>query len=200
MCDYMLDNIPAGSKVLVISGGEGTWRSDLRTRGGAKGEQLLDTWELRSYIDETTAKEWAAGCAMSRGSGAKTLWVCFFTDGEVGGTAATESTSHFNDWGFDVIKIAGFLLSHGAHFVYIHSRGCVQSVRRSRASRARLPAARTGHVCGDDEGAHVSVRPVADCLRRQGGQPGWPLHDGAGTPDAHRTGPLGRSAPDRHGG
>ena len=49
-CDYMLDNIPAGSKVLVISGGEGTWRSDLRTRGGAKGEQLLDTWELRSYI------------------------------------------------------------------------------------------------------------------------------------------------------
>jgi hypothetical protein len=118
----MLDNIPAGSKVLVISGGEGTWRSDLRTRGGAKGEQLLDTWELRSYIDETTAKEWAAGCAMSRGSGAKTLWVCFFTDGEVGGTAATESTSHFNDWGFDVIKIAGFLLSHGAHFVYTQPR------------------------------------------------------------------------------
>ena len=123
-CDYMLDNIPAGSKVLVISGGEGTWRSDLRTRGGAWGEQLLDTWELRSYIDETTAKEWAAEYAMSRGSGAKktTLWVCFFTDGEVGGSEATESAvlsaGHFNDWGFDVIKIAGFLLSHGAQFVY----------------------------------------------------------------------------------
>jgi len=55
------------------------------------------------------------------------VWVAFFTDGEVGGDgvravggeAEEGGEAHaFQDWSFEVIKIAGFLLSHGAQLVY----------------------------------------------------------------------------------
>jgi hypothetical protein len=83
--DYMLRTVPEGAKVLLISGGEQSWRGDLRTRGGAAGAALVDTWEMRTALSESEAKGWAARQAMVRSSGLKHVWVAFFHDGEVGG-------------------------------------------------------------------------------------------------------------------
>jgi len=55
---------------------------------------------------------------MSRASGAKVVWVVFFSDGSIGGQADAAHGEGFRDWGFEVVKIASFLLSHGAQFVY----------------------------------------------------------------------------------
>ena len=119
-CDYMLTVIPEHAKVLVIAGGEQSWRGDLRTRAGAAGEALVSTWEIRTALGETEAKAWAACQAICGPHGAKTVWVCFFTDGEVGGWDAVgcHKAEAFEDWSFALIKIAAFLLSHGAQLVY----------------------------------------------------------------------------------
>ena len=39
-------------------------------------------------------------------------------DGSIGGQADAAHGEGFRDWGFEVVKIASFLLSHGAQFVY----------------------------------------------------------------------------------
>ena len=121
--DYMLSHVPPHAKLLVIAGGSGVWRDDLRARGGAAGAALFATWKVRTELSDEEAKEWAACSACSRR--AKNVWVAFFTDGEISqqeghaherrGTADADS---FSDWGFEVINTAGFLLSHGAQFIY----------------------------------------------------------------------------------
>ena len=57
------------------------WRDDLRTRGGAAGAALVDTWDIRTALSDEEAKEWATYSACSRL--VKRVWVAFFTDGEV---------------------------------------------------------------------------------------------------------------------
>ena len=117
--DYLLENVPEGAKVLVISGGAGSWRKDLHTRGGEKGVRLVETWTLRTALTEEDAKAWAAASALGRASKSKAVWVVFFNDGEIGSDAAGGAeTESFSDWGFELIKLAGFLLSHGAQFIY----------------------------------------------------------------------------------
>ena len=42
-------------------------------------------------------------------------------DGSIGGSSSKCPRSGlpgFDDWGFEVVKTSGFLLAHGAHFVY----------------------------------------------------------------------------------
>ena len=111
----MLEKIPRGAKVLVVAGGDGAWRRDLETRGGEEGAARVRSWDLRTSLSETDAKVWAASSAMSRASGGRVLWVVFFNDGSIGGD---DESCGFADWSFEVIKIASFLLSHGAQFVY----------------------------------------------------------------------------------
>ena len=108
--DYMLNAVPEGAKLLVVAGGEQAWRSDLRTRGGKVGAAKVDTWDIRTALSDEEAKAWAASQTVTKG---KKVWVAFFTDGEVGGDGES-----FQDWSFEVIKIASFLLSHGAKLVY----------------------------------------------------------------------------------
>jgi len=205
--DFMLATVPPHARILVIQGGSGVWRDDLRTRGGAAGAALADTWDIRTALSDEEAKEWATYSACSRL--VKRVWVAFFTDGEVTqpppdtrqaeGSAHTEGSpgaedaavtedaaeasflkkaarraslsaltdglgtlqhtlqqrtrrssfggeksfggdatrrsgeksfggescgpgpplaEGFNDWGFEMVKAAGALLSHGAQFVY----------------------------------------------------------------------------------
>ena len=98
--DYLLDHVPRGAKVLVISGGEGTWRRDLSERGGAAGAELVKSWDVRTALSEGDAKSWAACAAMNRCE--KVVWVVFFHDGEVGGSKgcvqAGGSPVGFQDW------------------------------------------------------------------------------------------------------
>ena len=146
--DCMLQHVPSHAKILVIAGGSGVWRDDLRTRGGAAGAARFATWDIRTELSDDEAKEWAAAAACSKLT--KLVWVAFFTDGEISGgappptpeppppapaapppktpaTAAWAPTERlgaappsegFRDWGFEVIKTAGFLLSHGAQFIH----------------------------------------------------------------------------------
>jgi len=152
--DCMLRHVPPHAKVLVIAGGSGVWRDDLRARGGAAGAARFATWDIRTALSDDEAKEWAACAACSKKT--KLVWVAFFTDGEISGHAPLSSTTTpttpttpsstaaaaaaaafgaaagaadgslgaakpheaFSDWGFEVIKTAGFLLSHGAQFIH----------------------------------------------------------------------------------
>ena len=143
--DCMLQHVPPHAKILVIAGGSGVWREDLRARGGAAGAALYATWDIRTALTDDEAKEWAACAACSKKT--KLVWVAFFTDGEISGHAPASSADAafaaaaaaataaaatatdgcvgaakphegFSDWGFEVIKTAGFLLSHGAQFIH----------------------------------------------------------------------------------
>ena len=75
--DFMLTTVPAHARILVIQGGSGAWREDLRTRGGAAGAALVDTWQVRTALSDEEAKEWATYSACSRR--VKRVWVAFFT-------------------------------------------------------------------------------------------------------------------------
>lgn len=134
--DYLLKEVPRNARLYVLSGGSGTWRSDLLTRGGAEGAALVGTWDVRTTLSAGEAKAWAAHQALCRHEASKAVWVVFFHDGEVGGPGCDT-----REWSFEVIKIAGyplprlplptlpltltclslssgFLLSHGAQLVY----------------------------------------------------------------------------------
>ena len=75
--DFMLANVPPHARILVLQGGSGVWRDDLRTRGGAAGAALVDTWQVRTALSDEEAKEWATYSACSRR--VKRVWVAFFT-------------------------------------------------------------------------------------------------------------------------
>lgn len=118
--DFLLASVPPYAKLLVISGGEGSWRRDLESRGGEEGAALVATWELRTSLSEAEAKRWA--CEATTSLKVKpTVYVVFFHDGSIGGSSVycpKSGTQGFDDWGFEVVKTSGFLLAHGAHFVY----------------------------------------------------------------------------------
>ena len=65
--------------MLVVAGGEQSWRGDLRARAGAAGAALVDSWEIRTALSEAEAKSWAACQAMAGPQGDKTVWVCAFS-------------------------------------------------------------------------------------------------------------------------
>ena len=113
--DLLLDRVPEGARLLVVSGGGGVWREDLRTRRGEAGAALVATWEVRTTITEAEAKRWASHARDHK----EGVWVAFFNDGGLGGIE-DPSTGEvgFSDWSFEVIKRAGLLLAHGAQFVY----------------------------------------------------------------------------------
>ena len=117
--DYLLDHVPPHARLLVISGGRGVWQQELRQRRGERGAALVDTWELRTQLSEREAKDWAACSACSSTDGKPLVWVVFFHDGGLEGMRDEHSgKAGFTDWGMEVIKTTGFLLSHGAQFVY----------------------------------------------------------------------------------
>lgn len=103
--DYLLKEVPRNARLYVLSGGSGTWRSDLLTRGGAEGAALVGTWDVRTTLSAGEAKAWAAHQALCRHEAAKAVWVVFFHDGEVGGPGCDT-----REWSFEVIKIAGYPL------------------------------------------------------------------------------------------
>ena len=51
----MAEHIPPGSKVYVVSGGGDFWRGILQESD----EQLLGSWDVRTYLSEAEAKQWA---------------------------------------------------------------------------------------------------------------------------------------------
>jgi len=118
--DLLLSRVPCNARVLVLAGGEGSWRRDLEQRGGAEGAALVATWDLRTSLTEQEAKAWASEAAKDDRA-RPSVFVVFFHDGSIGGSSTTCPQSGmpgFDDWGFEVVKAAGFLLAHGAHFVY----------------------------------------------------------------------------------
>ena len=118
--DLLLAKVPCNARVLVLSGGQGSWRHDLERRSGAEGAALVATWDLRTSLTEKEAKAWASEAAKDTRE-SPSAFVVFFHDGSIGGSSTTCPQSGmpgFDDWGFEVVKAAGFLLGHGAHLVY----------------------------------------------------------------------------------
>ncbi|EOD25403.1 hypothetical protein EMIHUDRAFT_460753 [Emiliania huxleyi CCMP1516] len=83
--DYLLKEVPRGARLFVVSGGSGTWREDLLSRGGAEGAALVGTWDVRTSLSAGEAKAWAAHQALCRHTASKAVWVVFFHDGEAFG-------------------------------------------------------------------------------------------------------------------
>ena len=84
--------VPPHSRLLVVSGGGGAWLNDLKSRKGAEGAALVDTWEVRTRISEAEAKEWAA-LATVCSAREKLVWVAFFNDGGIVTPDADEPSS-----------------------------------------------------------------------------------------------------------
>lgn len=113
--DFMLDHLPRYAHLLVVSGPGSTFLSELRSRRGAEGADLVDTWDIRTVLTYDEAIQWARILIEEPQNPAK-IWVCFFTDGPVG--APSHSEDSFKDWGFEMIKIIAVLLAKGANFCY----------------------------------------------------------------------------------
>jgi hypothetical protein len=76
--EFMADNIPVGAKVFVVSGACGDfWLPLLRERCPA----LVDTWEIRTEMSETEAKQWATIAATNPNT--PLVWVVMFIDGKL---------------------------------------------------------------------------------------------------------------------
>jgi ribonucleotide monophosphatase NagD (HAD superfamily) len=111
--EFMAENIPAGAKVFVLSGGGSFWMEHLRRRC----PELLDTWEVRTTLSDAEAKEWAVLAAADPAQ--KRVWVVLFVDGPL--TNCTDPTTGAvspADWSFDLIRCCSYVLAHGAHLVY----------------------------------------------------------------------------------
>jgi len=114
--------VPAGAKVFVFAGGnahsvDGSfWMEQLRRQD----DELVSSWEVRTFLTELEAKQWGelAAAADPADGAAPSVWVVCFSDGSID-SVPDPSTGElgFSDWSFDVIKKAGYLLSHGAPFV-----------------------------------------------------------------------------------
>ena len=58
--DFMLESIPMDARVLVIAGGQGVWREDLKRRGGLVGAARMASWTIATELSDDEAKDWAA--------------------------------------------------------------------------------------------------------------------------------------------
>jgi len=115
--DYLLDHVPAGARILVLSS-TSVWLDDLRTRRGAEGARLVATWTICTTISEEQAKDWAVVAAADEAA----VWVALFCDGCIESVRCpTTGCEGFDDWGFSVIYCASLLISHGAQLVYTAS-------------------------------------------------------------------------------
>jgi ribonucleotide monophosphatase NagD (HAD superfamily) len=112
--EFMADNIPVGAKVFVVSGACGDfWLPLLRERCPA----LVDTWEIRTAMSETEAKQWATIAATNPNT--PLVWVVMFIDGKLSScNDPTTGEPSPADWSYEYIRNLMYLLGHGAHLTY----------------------------------------------------------------------------------
>ena len=111
---YMVSVVPYGARVFVIAGGghggieDSFWMQLLREQAF----ELSSSWDVRTYLSESEAKEWAAAAAVPTAGGDADdarcgVFVCLFSDGDISAcTDPTTGEKGFADWSFDVIKKA----------------------------------------------------------------------------------------------
>ncbi|KAL1496840.1 hypothetical protein AB1Y20_014426 [Prymnesium parvum] len=116
-CEYMVRTFARGAKVFVFAGGFETtleqsfWMERLRQLDA----ELVGSWDVRTFLTEVEAKAWGELARAGRGP---PVYVVVFSDGSIKALRdPTTGELGFADWSFDVIKKAGYLLSHGATFV-----------------------------------------------------------------------------------
>ncbi|KOO27505.1 had-superfamily subfamily iia [Chrysochromulina tobinii] len=115
--EFMADNIPVGAKVFVVSGACGDfWLPLLRERCPA----LVDTWEIRTEMSETEAKQWATIAATNPNT--PLVWVVMFIDGKLGScNDPTTGEPSPADWSYEYIRKLLYLLGHGEHQLTMQS-------------------------------------------------------------------------------
>lgn len=110
--DYMVQHLPSGSHLLVVSGNGSFWRSMVERRDPDK----YASWTVKTSLTEEEAKEWAVRAEEWAG-GCPTrprVAVVFFIDGQVIGSCRDMSMG----WSYELITTCAFLLSHGAELLY----------------------------------------------------------------------------------
>ena len=131
---YMVKAVPRGARVFVIAGGASSpggiedsfWMQLLREQAF----ELSSSWDVRTYLSEGEAKEWAAAaaadCTLANDDGRLSsdeahrcgVFVVLFSDGSISScTDPNTGEAGFADWSFDVIKKASYMLSHGAELI-----------------------------------------------------------------------------------
>ena len=141
---YLVSAVPYGARVFVISGNshgpleDSFWMQLLRQKDGPR----VSSWDVRTYLSESEAKEWAAAAAAAaspaehanggthgHGHGAAGeaaaaagrcgVFVVLFSDGDISACHDPRTGElGFADWSFDVIKkascVARTMPSHSA--------------------------------------------------------------------------------------
>ena len=129
---------------------------------------------IRTQLSERESKAWAATAACSKDV-SKRVWVAFFHDGGIGGHSdGASGQPGFEDWGFQVIKIAGFLLSHGAQLVYtaIRDNADVAHIKEDLPEELEgIPAAAPGQPDVDPARRDDGEREPEGGVEKLGGQP-----------------------------
>lgn len=144
--DFLTRTLPAGSRILCVSGGGSFWRTLLERRD----EALVRTWQIRTALTDEEAMDWAVEARRARAQSQPNeprVVVAFFLDGEITtddraellnaaeSSAVTEGVSGESGecaarlhalgearggggWNYTLIKHCAFLLGHGASLVY----------------------------------------------------------------------------------
>jgi len=106
---YMLETIPCGSKVLIVSGGKQFWRHMFEVEG----KTLFESWVVKTCLTDGEAEDWAMEAEVNaklQSETAPQVVVAFFVDGDVDVSD--------NGWNYNLIKRIAFLLNAGAKLVY----------------------------------------------------------------------------------
>jgi len=113
----LIDHVQPGSKVFVLSGGDHFWLAELTRRA----PELYASWDVRFELDDDEFKRWATLAAKSQPQGGGVVWLVLFSDGEISkppASPASDRPSGASDWYYELIMHCGYLVAHGAEFVY----------------------------------------------------------------------------------
>ena len=155
---YLVSAVPYGARVFVISGNshgpleDSFWMQLLRQKDGPR----VSSWDVRTYLSESEAKEWAAAAAAAaspaehanggthgHGHGAAGeaaaaagrcgVFVVLFSDGDISACHDPRTGElGFADWSFDVIKKASSI-SRGISHISLHiSHGAPSATPRAQ--------------------------------------------------------------------
>lgn len=147
--------------------------SEAERVGSPKG--LIESWDIRTNICDSVAKEWAVEAAAHRCSGSQHVYVVLFFDGDISSVPDPQTGEPgMSDWSYDFIKRASWMLSHGAHLIITAEDAFnPSSVRHvSVAPRQRLPTPLQGLTHGALQLRTPNILttsgrcPVPECLAR----------------------------------
>ena len=111
---YLIEHVKPGSKVFALSGGDHFWLGEMERLAPG----LLASWDLCFDLSDDEFKRWATLAAKNPQGGV--VWLVLFSDGAISAPPHPQPGGRcgVSDWSYELIKHCGYLVAHGAEFVY----------------------------------------------------------------------------------